>query len=231
MTLTKREKFLIVFGLIIVTVAVYVMYFLVPYLQNTSDTKQRLASAQSRLNVLNMQAINIENIKGDITTLEENLKEKGATVSTGIDHAKILLYLEDLIKGRAQEVSILAPADQATQAEKFETRQITMEFRTTWKNYVAIMDDLKKNDLYNQVAYIQTEYRKANAGAAPLTASPDTTQTATPEATLMPADDENVIHVHLELVFYAFKLPEGQQLEQPLTPTEADRKLTLFPAN
>ncbi len=227
MALTKREKFLIVFGLIIVTVAVYVMYFLVPYLQHTSDTKQRLAAAQSRVNVLNMQAANIGSIKDSIATLEGNLKEKGAAVATGIDHAKILLYLENLVKGRAKGISIQAPADQA-QTGKFQTQHIAIDFHTSWKEYVAIMDDLKKNELYNQVAYIQAEYRKPEAQQAPVATSPDATETVA--ATAAPITDKNVIYVHLELVFYAFELPEGQQLEPPLKPTEADRKLTLFPA-
>lgn len=224
MTLSKREKFLIVFGLIVVTVAVYVMYFLMPYLQNTSDTQQRLASAQSRLNVLNMEAANLGSIKDTIAELDGSLKEKGATVSTGIDHAKILIYLENLISSRAKGVSIMAPADQA-QTGKFNTQHITIEFRTTWKNYVAIMDDLKKNELCSQVAYVQAEYRKPESQGAP-TASPDLPETAA----AAPITDKNVIAVHLELVFYAFELPEGQQLEPPLPPTKADRLLTLFPA-
>ena len=231
MTLTKREKFLIVFGLIVVTVAVYVMYFLMPYLQNTSDAKQRLTSAQSRLNVLNMQASKIGSMKDSIAELESNLKEKGATVATGIDHAKILLYLENLVKGRAKGISIQAPADQE-QAGKFQTQHIAIDFHTSWKEYVAIMDDLKNNELYNQVAYIQAEYRKPESQQAPVTTSPESTTPADATATPAPAalPDNQVIYVHLELVFYAFELPEGQQLEPPLTPTEADRKLTLFPA-
>lgn len=229
MTLTRREKFMIVIGLIVVSVAAYTMYFLLPYLEDTSQANQRLAAAQSRINILNAQSANIGTMKDNIATLENELKDQGATIADGIDHARILLYLEELAKGRAVDVSIQTSVDQPEES-KFLTQSVAMDFRTTWPQFVAMMEDLKQNKLYHRVAYLKSEYRQQELQWEQ--EDPAATETAgeTPVPTVAPVTDKNVIYVHLELVFYAFELSDGQQLEQPLPPTASDKKDTLFPA-
>lgn len=220
MTLSRREKFLIVFGSIIVSVAIYVMYFLIPFLTDSADTLQRQITAQAQIDQLQQISAGSAMTKKEIAEKEAALKEKGGTISDGLDHAEILLYLDRLTNGRAKDVTVHLSPDQPVQ-HRFLTQSVVMEFRTTWPLCQAILADLKKNGLYNRIEYVSTEYRKPEAASEPTVG-----ETASPESTAAPKD-KNVIFAHIELTFYAFQPTVSAA---PATePADANRRDSLFP--
>jgi hypothetical protein len=224
MTLTRREKFLIIFGLILVSVALYVFYFIIPYLKDTSDTMARYASAQSQLNVLNAKASGVKKVNAEIAELENSLKSRGATIPDGLDHARILLYLEKLTLGKAENVTVVVTGESSVE-NGLLTQHVTVEFNSTWTAMQEILEELKTNALYNRVTFLSADYVPQSLPVAPQA----TGESDTPAATATPQANANVITAHVELLFFAFQPEDGKPMEPPLTPANTGRTNSLFP--
>ena len=228
MKLSRREKVLVVAGSIIVIVVLYLLYFLVPYLNNMNDANKKLSGAQAQLNTLNIEAAGAAQLDDIIKNSNNTLKTKWSSIPVGINHARILLYLKELTDGKAENVSVAVP--QPIQAEgSFQTQLFTLDFNTSYPELLLILDNLKKNALYNRVTLLKVEYTPSvteNATPAPgETGQAAATQAPTP----IPTADINVITVHMEFAFYAL-LPYGSELPAPaMTPTNTDRNNGLMP--
>lgn len=225
MTLTRREKFLIVFGLSAVLIAAYVFYFFIPYQQKSSDARTKYATTQSQIGILNAKAAGIETLKKEIASIEDGLTNQSASIPSGIDHARILLYLEKLTKGRSSDLKITATGETKI-VDRFLTQLVTVEFSTTWPQLQKLLDDVKSNELYNRVAYLGIKYEPKQE-MPPSEADATAENNANP--TVKPVTDPNMISVHMEMLYYAFQPEEGKSPEPPLPPNAADRRNSLFP--
>jgi hypothetical protein len=165
-------------------------------------------------------------MKDEITTLEGRLKDSGSAIPTGMDHARILLYLEKLTAGRARDLSVTITEDKSEQS-RLLTQPVTAEFCATWPNLKNILDELKQNKLYNRVLFMSTDYKPVQQMASPVTADANAAPAAT--ASPAPASGKDVLQVHLELVFYAYQPADGQKPDLPLLPAAKERANSLFP--
>ena len=100
MTLTRRERIMIIAGLIVVTLAAYIFYFIVPYANNSSEAVKRYGEAQAQLSLLKTKQTMAAQLQGEIDDLNGKLKSEGSAVPTGVDHARILLYLKKITDGK-----------------------------------------------------------------------------------------------------------------------------------
>lgn len=209
MTLTRRERLFVIVGLVVVTAALYLVYFLLPYIQDTNDAAARLGSAQTQLSTLRFEAAGVQKLDGEIAELNEKLSTQWACVPTGVDHARILLYLKKLTDGRAEGVGIAAP--NPVEADGSFLRQtLAVEFNTSYGNLLSILGDLKRNELYNRVALMTADYRPEGAEAAG-------------------ESGDYVIAVHLELSFVALAPAEGEEPAPAMAPTSRQRQESLMP--
>lgn len=222
MTLTRREKILIIVGSIIVVVALYLTYFLFPCLNSFNSANRKLSDYQAQLNTLNVKAAGDTQLQTQIDDLNNQLKTEWSSVPVGMDHARILLYLKKLTDGRSDNVVINVPTPMKTDGP-FLTQALTIEFNTTYADLRAILSDLKRNQLYSKIMLVKADYVPQDSGAAPASE-----ETAVPQATLTP-EVKNVISVHIELSFYALR-PAGNEQPQPaMTPTNTERVNSLMP--
>jgi hypothetical protein len=226
MTLTRREKILIVGGLIVVTVVMYLLYFLMPYLNNMTDAKKKLNDAQTQLSMLNNQSTMSAQLESQIADFENQLKTDWSSIPAGIDHARILLYLKGITDARAENVSIAVPGAVAA-AGPFMTQTFTLDFKTTYQDLLHILGVIKKNELYSRIALMKAEYHPPPTEPTAIT-EPAPAADATPAAAV---EDKNVIAVPIEFVFYAPPPAEGVQPEPVMPPTNTQRATPLMPAN
>jgi hypothetical protein len=217
MTLTRRERVLIIVGLIVVTAALYLVYFLLPNIKDYNDATARLSAAQSQLNQLHYQAASVQKLDGDISELNEKLRTQWACVPVGMDHARILLYLKELTDNRAKGVTVTAP-DPAEAAGSFLRQPFTVEFKTSYANLLLILGDLKKNELYNRVKLMKADYQPEDVTAADNADAPAFLRTGS-----------YIIDVHLEMSFLSLA-PAGGEVPAPaMTPTNTQRRESLMP--
>lgn len=225
MTLTRREKILIITGLIVVSLAAYAMYFLIPFFNNTNDANTRTITAQGELNTLNGKLAMSKLVKDEIASLNSQLKSQGTAIPSGIDHARILLYLKELTDGKATGVNIQVSGDTAIE-NRFLLQPVTVDFQTTYPMLTKILENLKKNGLYNQVTFLKVDYVPATEmGIAPAA----TTEPADSAYPVQTAADKNILAVHLEMSFYALQPSDSEQPQPVLTPASTDRNTSLFP--
>lgn len=232
MTLTRREKIMIVAGLIIVALASYIFYFFIPYMNNTNDAIKRFGDTQTQLNLLKTKQTLSVQLKSEIDDLTNQLKNEGSAVPAGVDDARILLYLKKITDGRVEKLVINVPKDPEL-TNRFLVQGVTVKFNTTYQEYLTIIGDLKKNELFSRVSFLQVTYStNATAGAEqPLGGTGNPGEPVSPEATQAPLapDDKNVLSVQLELNFYAVQPSDGNTVAQPLAPITASRSSSLMP--
>lgn len=223
MTLSRREKIMIIGGLILVSLTAYIFYFFMPYQSGISDATKRLNGAKSQIGLLNTKKTMSAQLKNEIASLSDELKGSGSAIPTGVDHASILLYLQGLTDGRAEKVAIAIPKEPELQ-NGFLLQAVTVDFQTSYSEMLQIIGGLKENKLYNRVTFI-------NAAYTPPAAQDTANGTTVPEATEAPSltAGSNVINVHIELNFYALPPTAGQQPAEPLPPSNGDRESSLFP--
>jgi hypothetical protein len=218
---------MIVAGLIIVAVALYLVYFLIPYFNDSNEADKKLMDAQTQLSALNARALGASKLNGEIEELNGQLREQWSSVPTGIDHARILLYLKQLTDGRAESVAVTAP-ETAKPDGSFLLQTFTLDCRTSYRNLLGMLDDLKKGELYNRVTLLRADYR-SNGETENATPAPGETE---PVATPTPAPKHNsdyVISVHMEFSFVALQPADGEMPEPAMTPTNKQRSDSLMP--
>lgn len=221
MSLTRREKILIIVGSIVITLALYLVYFLVPFLHKSSDVDKQLSDAQSQVSTLDAKIAGAASLEKQISQLNEQIKTQWSSVPTGMDHARILLYLKQLTDGRSENVMINVP--EAVQADgAFLTQTFTLDFNTTYPQFVDILADLKINELFNKVKLIKADYQ------IPVVAV-ENTPGSTASAQPTPTPDKNVIDVHIEFAFYALPPTAGESPQPAMTPTVTARSKDLMP--
>jgi hypothetical protein len=222
MTLTKREKILIVVGLIVVILAMYFVYFWIPYTKNKTDANAKLTANITELNSLNLKSASTAKLEKQIEQLKNQIKTDWSSVPTDIDDARILLYLKKLTNSRAVSVNISVTDDVKAEGP-FLLQTFKVDFSTTYSNLLAILGDLKKNELYNRVSYLQTNYQPSSLAE---TDQPQATSAhPAPAATANP----NVITVHIEFSFIALQPDPGVSPEPAMTPTVTARSNSLMP--
>lgn len=219
MTLTRRERILIIFGLVLISAVVYVFYFLIPFFNGTGDAMRKISEAQAQIALLNSKVKMSGDLKSEIATLQEQLKGSDASMPEGIDHARILLYLKEVTDSRAADVSVAMPEEPALSGS-FQTQAVNLDFRSDYTGFEKIVAALKENKLYNRVTFLNAEYTPAESQTGADTAG--TPAQATPP-------DKNVLKVHIELCFYALQPAEGAAPAPPLEPSATQRTADLFP--
>ena len=243
MTLTRREKILIAAGLIVVTAVLYILYFWIPYTRNMAAARTRLSQSQTQLSELNLKSASAAKLGDQIRDLNGQLQTDWASVPTGLDHARILLYLKQLTDGKAEATGFAAPNAAETEGP-FAKQLFTADFNTTYGDLLAILGDLKKGELYCRVTLVKAEYKasptvaessvpEATPGASPSGTAGETSEPADtpalPAPTPSPTADPNDITVHMELVFYALQPDESASPAPAMTPTNTQRADPLMP--
>lgn len=238
MTLTRREKILITVGAVLISATAYVLYFLIPTINNSAAASARLIQAQSRASQLNYMAEQAAKLEEEIKALDSQLDAKSDTLPMGISHARMLLYLKELTDGKADFLEITMQPEPRPEGN-FLLQNVTLEFRVNYSEYIAILSSLKENKLYNRASFVQALYAPEATQTPEPTQTPvaDVTAGATqapaaetpaPEATARPIGD-NVLKVHIELDFYVLAPEDGEQVKEPVEATNKDKTGDLFP--
>lgn len=238
MTLTRREKIIIAVGAVLISATAYVLYFLIPTINNSAAAGARLIQAEGRASQLNYMAEQAKKLEEEINTLDSQLNAKSDTLPKGISHARMLLYLKELTDGKADFLTI-SMQPQPRPEGSFLLQDVTLEFRVNYEEYIAILSSLKENKLYNRATFVQARYAPVQTQTPEPTQTPEAGTTAsasqtpaaatpTPEPTARPVGD-NVLQVHIELSFYVLAPEDGEQAKEPMEATNKDKVTDLFP--
>lgn len=252
---------MIIAGIVIVSLTAYIFYFLMPNLSNTATAGLKLIEAQSKVSQLNYMAEQAKQLEEEIKALDSQLETSTSSLPTGVNDARILLYLKELTDGHADGLQINISAQPQTQGN-FLLQSVVLDFHASYDDYIQILTDLKENKLYSRATYVQASYEPVATATpeAAATATPDAT--ASPEASASPSPgasaaasasaaaptatptasatespepttiiDDKVLNVHIELNFYCLVPENGVTAAEPLEPITGTRSGSLFPIN
>ena len=227
MKLSKRETLMLVVGFIVVSVAAYVFYFIMPQLDKQQNINTQLIANRSTLQIVTMKNNQMKQLKSQIASMAVELDSKTTNIPHGSNDAKILLYLKALAGQTKNDINIVF-TDEPTTDGSFIRRAVTLECLTSYDKLSALLKELNKATLYNIVQVVSAQYQAAveqnpsnpNDSIAP----PGTTPLPTPTGPTY------TLNAHIEVYFYAFPLQQGNLAQEPpLTPAIKDRQSELFP--
>ncbi len=227
MTLSKREKYLLIFGGLFVAIVLYAVYFLLPWVQRQQLSQQALQDAKQQAQIHEFQAQAQSKVQTELESLNAELASETATVPTGMDSARMLLYLNELFDSNASDVQYTFDAEEKSNGSVLY-QTVAVDFVATEANLNKILTTLAEEKLYNKVQVFQTTYR-TDLGAE----EAEQIQTGGKEAMDKPAATATVepLKVHLETYFIALPAAEGQTAEPALTPGSETRDGELFPTD
>jgi hypothetical protein len=215
---------MLVVGFLVVSVAAYVFYFILPQMEKQQSITVQLNTTKSTLQTLKAKADRVEQLKTEIASLSSELDQKTGNIPHGTNDTKILLYLKALAEKTGNDIAITF-ADKPSVDGAFLRRTVALDSLTSYAKLSGLLNELDKAALYNKVQIISASYEPINDSPA-ATEPPTGTDVAEP----IPADPGYTLNSHIEIYFYAFPLQQGEQPPAPLMPSSIrDRTTSLFP--
>lgn len=148
MNLTKREKSLIYFALIVVFIALYYQYYLSPKIAII----ERLNSAiTQRKNVLNgISTLNIKKLDDSLSKINENLKELNQKIPDNKDVEPFLINLDDVIAVTGVKLKNMNFENNLVQNQEIQN-QSSQQKKVT-KNYTIIPVNIRLSGNYTEIS-------------------------------------------------------------------------------
>ncbi len=149
MKISKREKVLLVFAIVLALGAIYYFYFLSPFLTEMKDISAKATEKESKLQVLDIQNTQLQLMEKQIADLDAQNAEILKTIPSGYDQPELLVYLYQLIEKNGQKASydFEEPADLV----KLDNSKATLHFYTDYAGLKKVLQDLKESRFNNRI--------------------------------------------------------------------------------
>ena len=194
MSMTKREKRLVVILLIFVVFFVYYMLFLKPYLDDMTKINNKIAqdSVKVENNLANQESNNA--LIERITLLEQQVGELSIGISQGFDQPPMLVYLEDTINKHAKKMTF--SFENVSQNGQLFVCPVTVTMQSTYEGIKNILSELAQGAYFVKVVELKVE----NGGVSEVTTTQMTEDGETVPVTTVV---ENDLNVSLKLEFFS----------------------------
>lgn len=104
MSISKREKTLIVMVLILAVLCVYYIFFLKPYMDDMSELTVQKETKQIQVDTSTQQKRQIEELDRKIAEKKADISSFSQDISQGLDQPPILVYLEKTVNEHAKKM-------------------------------------------------------------------------------------------------------------------------------
>jgi Tfp pilus assembly protein PilO len=195
MSISKREKVLIIVVVLLALLGVYYLYYLKPCMEKIEDLKVEIASSQAELSTLALQ-------KSQQGTLEEQLAEVDAGLAKyadgsaqAFDQPPILVFLSKTAGDNAIKGAIYF--DFPVQVGQIQRCPISITVTCTYDGLRTLLSDLSSAPYLLRVTSISAGLPTEDDGTDE-TASGDTSESSEPQTPLIP----NGLEVKLTLDFF-----------------------------
>jgi hypothetical protein len=211
MNITKREKTLIVFVLILAICCGYYLYFFKPQsdqidvISKSIDSKNvDIASNEQMQNV-------ISQLDKEINDDQDKVVTYGSGITQGFDQPSILVYLQETVSKYADKKAF--QFTNITPLGQLQVCPVSVTVECTYSNLKKLLSDLNNGKYLIKLAsldvnkHIEDETANPETSSAPATKS---TKSKTASATATPAPSasnaqKDILEVTLSLEFYNYK--------------------------
>lgn len=153
MNLTKREKSLIFFAIIIGFIAIYYQYYLSPKILIIEKLNLDI---MQRKNVLNsISILNTKNLGDSLSKINENLRELNQEIPDNKDVEQFLINIDNVIAATGVKLKDLNFENNSVQNEEDQNQQ-----KKTTKNYTTIPVNISLSGNYTEISSFIDEIQR-----------------------------------------------------------------------
>jgi len=211
MSLSKRERVLLIVVALLAVAALYIMFYFKPFIETYNETQDEIDTLLIEQNTLNQQNAQTENLLTQVNSLDAQLAQYGDGVTHAFDQPAVLVYLSDTVNQYAQKNTITF--EYAAQTGTVEQYSIRVTLITTYdglKQLLAALDDapyMMRISAMSAFIYEPLTTVAADDALDTTDTTNDPTGATPPQGGSLAAPDPELISVDLQLNFYCLSNP------------------------
>lgn len=183
MSISKRERILIIVVVLLALLGAYYLYYLKPSIDEVDILNSDIENLKLQKSAHDQQKAQAEQLKSQIAALDEQLALYGDGISHSFDQPPVLVYLSNLINTHADKNMI--QFDTTGQTGPIERYVITVTMTATYDGLRQVLDALEDAPYLIRVSgmSISTEAQTTgtDTGAGAETGGTDTGTAASPD--------------------------------------------------
>ncbi len=198
--LSTKEIVLLIALVFIVSAALYYNYFFTPYQQKIIDLNFQISTSQQRYMTLQNQQQSIIKDTEKLNAQLEDIKDEFSKVPQGIDEPNMLVFFEETLNGKANNVTIRF-SPETTQNEYYQTSKVLMSFYTTYPNLETILDTFYNSKFSNRITGINMTYEEPEVMLGPQLPTPEGAEETVQE------EEPEMYYLHTEITMDCYTIP------------------------
>lgn len=149
MTISKREKTLIIIVLLLAVLCMYYMFFLKPYMDEMNTLSTDMSSKEISVNTNEQIKSKLGNLEEDISEMESQI-ESYSGVTYGFDQPSVLRYLADTINEYASK--IMFRFEDITQIGQLQVCNVTATMNGTYDGLKNVLKSINEGKYFIKVS-------------------------------------------------------------------------------
>ncbi len=197
MTMTKREKILIIIVLIMAVLCVYYIYFFQPNIKELEDLAAERTNKEMSLATNEQMKSSLDLIIMNIADSESQILELGNNISSGFDQPAVLVYLHETIGKRAQKGTFEFEAP--TDVGQLKVTRVRATMKCTYEILKSILKSLSEGEYFVKVVELDVSLAIA---VEPDVTSDEVEEQSESEVNEDAAAQEGMLNINLIMEFY-----------------------------
>ncbi len=211
MSMTKREKILIVIVLILAVFFVYYMYLLKPCLDESEALKADNENKMQLIATNEKMQQNVHEIDERNSDYEGRLSQYGGSILEDFDQPMVLVYLSDIVAEHGTKLTIAFERVSETNHVSINRALVTMN--STYDGLKSVLQSLDEGAYFLKVTGLTVTQEQPEEVLGDKTTDTESDEGAPPEELSAPPLPEDSLNVTMTLEFYNFgrELPPDKQ--------------------
>lgn len=202
MSMTKREKTLIIIVLILAVFFVYYMYFLQPCLKELDALGSDKTNKTQIISTNEQIQEKLTEIDKRITDGENEIKNYSGNILSDFDQPSVLVYLSDIVSKYGTKLTITF--EQVSDVTAIKVNKVMVSMYATHEGLKSILKALDEGEYYLKVTGITATSNNQDETAA-ITSLGEAVQNAlAPAEPSAPALPDDALSITMMLEFYNF---------------------------
>ncbi len=210
MSLSKREKVLLIIVALLALIALYYMFYLKPCIDDINATNSEADTLKLELSALDQTNAHAVDLQAQIDSMDQELTLYGGEITHTLDQPALLVYLSETVGDYATKNGIIFAYDKQIGSVQHYTISIGMV--TTYDQLNGLLAAIENSPYLLRVSYLNITLPNniviENDGTDTEGSSTDTTAETSTQS-IIPADQSGLklINVELHLDFYCLSNP------------------------
>ncbi len=163
--LSKREKILIVFTLIVASVTLFLFYYYFPLQDKINDIHEEANNLDIEIEECKITEILLKPAKKEIEKYKLMIDDSDDYLMDSIDEPNILYYINNILKDISKEQSITY--NELNVKKEYTSKDISLSFITTFDDVINIIKQFEEGDMYTTINSIDLNMNRDSINLAP----------------------------------------------------------------